>query len=63
MSENLLKECPLLVALDKEKTIYDGFISVQVSLAKNKQTNKSDAYVRVSSAIALCVFDRKETSG
>ncbi|XP_017320097.1 E3 ubiquitin-protein ligase FANCL isoform X2 [Ictalurus punctatus] len=29
MSENLLKECPLLVALDKEKTIYDGFISVQ----------------------------------
>ncbi|KAI5625082.1 E3 ubiquitin-protein ligase FANCL [Silurus asotus] len=29
MADNLLKECPLLVALDKEKTVYDGFISVQ----------------------------------
>lgn len=32
MTERLLKECPLLVALDKEKTVYDGFISVQVSM-------------------------------
>ncbi|XP_036430194.1 E3 ubiquitin-protein ligase FANCL [Colossoma macropomum] len=29
MTDSLLKESPLLVALDKERTVYDGFISVQ----------------------------------
>ncbi|XP_060782045.1 E3 ubiquitin-protein ligase FANCL [Neoarius graeffei] len=29
MTQGLLKEFPLLVALDKEQTIYDGFVSVQ----------------------------------
>lgn len=41
MTDSLLKESPLLVALNKEKTVYDGFISVQVGAralasAKNK---------------------------
>uniref|UniRef100_A0AAR2ITC7 RING-type domain-containing protein n=1 Tax=Pygocentrus nattereri TaxID=42514 RepID=A0AAR2ITC7_PYGNA len=48
MTDTLLKESPLLVALDKEKTVYDGFISVQekdfrlrISLPPDHQLKKA----------------------
>lgn len=32
MESSLVKDNPLLLPLNKEKTVYDGFITVQVSL-------------------------------
>ncbi|TSK22708.1 E3 ubiquitin-protein ligase FANCL [Bagarius yarrelli] len=41
MAKSLLKECPLLVALDKKETIYDGFISVQEVALKRQPSWQS----------------------
>ncbi|XP_076829995.1 E3 ubiquitin-protein ligase FANCL isoform X2 [Brachyhypopomus gauderio] len=42
MSGGMLVECPLLVPLDKKKTVYDGFISVQEKDFRLRITLPSD---------------------
>uniref|UniRef100_A0AAR2LGQ1 E3 ubiquitin-protein ligase FANCL n=1 Tax=Pygocentrus nattereri TaxID=42514 RepID=A0AAR2LGQ1_PYGNA len=62
MTDTLLKESPLLVALDKEKTVYDGFISVQekdfrlrISLPPDHQLKK--AKLRHSSDLVSFILE------